>query len=97
VLALLANRTLRWPRTIELAADGRFVLPGSPWPLLLMWTIFGLRYAVAVTLVFHPAWAHTDAMAIGVPALYGLLSGLFAARAWRVLQSAGWPGSVQAA
>lgn len=96
-LALLANHALRWPRTIEMAADGRFVLRGSPWPLLLMWTLFGLRYAVAVTLVFHPAWAHAGAMAIGVAALYGALSGLFTARAWRVLQSARWPGSVQAA
>jgi len=97
VLALWANRALRWPRTIELAADGRFVLPGSPWPLLLMWTIFGLRYAAAVTLVFHPAWAHGEVMAVGLPALYGALSGLFAARAWRVLQSARWPGQIQAA
>ena len=97
LLALLANRWLRWPRTIAVAPDGRFVLRGRPWPLLLMWMIFGLRYAVAVTLVFHPGWAHTDAMAIGVAALYGALSGLFAARAWRVLQSARWPGAVQAA
>jgi hypothetical protein len=96
-LALLANRALRWPRTVELTPDGRFVLPGSPWPLLLMWTLFGLRYAVAVTLVFHPAWAHEGAMAVGVAALYGALSGLFTARAWRVLQSARAPVSVQAA
>jgi len=96
-LALLANRALRWPRSIEVGADSRFVLRGSPWPLLLMWTLFGLRYAVAVTLVFHPAWARDGALAIGVTALYGTLSGLFAARAWRVLQSARWPGSMQAA
>ncbi|HEY6355433.1 MAG TPA: DUF6622 family protein [Burkholderiaceae bacterium] len=96
-LALLANRALRWPRTVEVAPDGRFVLHGSPWPLLLMWTLFGLRYAVAVTLVFHPAWAHEGAMAVGVAALYGALSGLFTARAWRVLQSASPPVSVQAA
>lgn len=96
-VALLANRSLRWPRTMELAADGRFVLGGSPWPLLVLWTIFMLRYAVAVTLVFHPAWAHDSALVIGVAALYGALSGLFTARAWRVLQSARWPGSVLAA
>ena len=96
-LALLANRALRWPRTVELTPDGRFVLRGSPWPLLLMWALFGLRYAVAVTLVFHPAWAHDGAMAVGVAALYGAQSGLFTARAWRVLQSARSPVSVQAA
>ena len=54
-LALLVNRALRWPRTVRAGADGSFVLRGSPWPLLLMWAIFRLRYAVAVTLVFHPA------------------------------------------
>jgi hypothetical protein len=96
-LALLANRALRWPRTVELTPDGRFVLRGSPWPLLLMWALFGLRYAVAVTLVFHPAWAHEAAIAVGVAALYGALSGLFTARVWRVLQSARSPVSVQAA
>ncbi len=66
-----------------MAADGRFVLRGSPWPLLLMWTIFAMRYAVAVTLVFHPPGPHEGAMAVGVAALYGALSGLFTARAWR--------------
>jgi uncharacterized protein DUF6622 len=96
-LAVWANRFLRWPRTIDVAADGRFVLPGSAWPLVLMWAIFALRYAVAVTLVFHPALRHDSALAIGVTALYGALSGLFTARAWRVLQSARWPASVQAA
>jgi hypothetical protein len=96
-LALLANRALRWPRTVEVAADGRLVLRGSPFPLLLMWTLFGMRYAVAVTLVFHPAWAREGAMAVGVAGLYGMLSGLFTARAWRVLQSASSPVSVQAA
>jgi len=96
-LALLANRALRWPRTIEPAADGRFTLRGSPWPLLLMWTLFVLRYAVAVTLVFHPALARDGTMAIGVAALYGTLSGLFTARAWRVLQSAQRMPAVRAA
>jgi hypothetical protein len=68
--------------------DGRFGLRGSPWPLLLMWAIFGLRYAVAVQLVFHPALAQQTVLALAAPLLYGTLSGLFAARAWRVLQSA---------
>jgi len=96
-MALLANRALRWPRAFDVAADGGFVLPGSPWPLLLMWTLFVLRYAVAVTLVFDPTLVHDGAMTIGLAMLYGALSGLFAARAWRVLQSARSPASIQAA
>jgi hypothetical protein len=90
-LALAANRLLRWPRAIGLADDGRFVLQGSPWPLLLMWAVFGLRYAMAVQLVFEPAWAHATGFAIAAALLYGTLSGLFAARAWRVLQSGRTP------
>jgi len=47
--------------------------------------------------VFHPSWAHEGAMVVGAAALYGALSGLFTARAWRVLQSARAPAAVQAA
>ena len=96
-LALLAGLALRSTRTPTMTADGRFVLAGSPLPLLLMWTLFGLRYAVAVTLVFHPAWAHSATMVVGVAALYGVLSGLFAARSWGVLQWARWPRAASAA
>ena len=74
---------------------GRFALKGSPWPLLLMWTIFGLRYAVAVKLVFEPALAQQAAWAIGARLVYGTVSGLFAARAWRVLPSARTPALAQ--
>ena len=96
-LALAVNQKLQWPRDVAVLGDGRFALKGSPWPLLLMWTIFGLRYAVAVTLVFQPTLAQQAAWAIGVPLAYGTLSGLFAARAWRVLQSARTPALVQPA
>ena len=96
-LALLAGQSLVQHRRVEIAADGRFVLAGSPWPLLLMWAVFALRYAVAVALVFHPELPHSVVASIGLAALYGALSGLFAARAWRVLQSARWPVTVQAA
>jgi hypothetical protein len=95
-LALAANRLLQWPRTIAVADDGRFVLPGSPGPLLLMWGVFALRYAVAVQLALHPALRHEPGFAIGAALLYGTLSGLFAARAWRVLQSARTPALVAA-
>jgi hypothetical protein len=95
-LALALNHKLQWPRVIGVAGNGRFALKGSPWPLLLMWTIFAMRYALAVKLVFQPALAQQAAWAIGAPLVYGLLSGLFSARAWRVLQSARTPPLVQA-
>jgi len=85
------------PKAIGLDADGRLVLPGSPWPLLLIWTVFGLRYALAVTQVMNPALTHLTGFAPAMALLYGLLSGLFAARAVGVLQSARWSGMPQAA
>jgi len=85
-LALLANRALQWPRAVRPDGDG-FVVAGSPWPLALMLAIFMLRYAVAVTLVFHPAWAADAGFSGAMALLYGSLSGLFAARAVRILTS----------
>ena len=96
-LAFALNRLLRWPRDVQLGADGTFLLRGSMWPLLLMWTIFALRYATTVTLVLHPALLRDPAMGAGFAAVYGVLSGLFAARAWRVLQSARPAVALQAA
>jgi len=95
-LAFAINHKLQWPRAVKVVGDGRFALQGSPWPLLLMWTIFLLRYALAIKLVFQPALAQQVAWAIGAPLVYGTLSGLFAARAWRVLQSARTPELVRA-
>jgi hypothetical protein len=96
-LALALNQKLQWPRDVTVVADGRFALKGSPWPLLLMWTLFATRYALAVKLVLQPALAQQPEWAIGAPLVYGTLSGLFAARAWRVLQSARMPSLVQTA
>jgi uncharacterized membrane protein len=78
-------------------ADGRFILPGSVAPLALMWTVFSLRYVVAVSFALDPALAHQPLVGLGAAALSGALSGLFAARSLRVLQSAGWPAALQAA
>jgi hypothetical protein len=96
-LAFALNHKLQWPRKVNVVANGRFALPGGPWPLLLMWTIFMLRYALAVKLVFQPALAQQAAWAIGAPLVYGTLSGLFAARAWRVLQRGSAPARLQTA
>jgi hypothetical protein len=96
-LAFALNTRLQWPRRVTVLGENRFALQGSPWPLLLMWTIFMLRYALAIKLVFQPALAQQTAWAIGAPLVYGTLSGLFAARAWRVLQSARPPALAQAA
>jgi hypothetical protein len=87
-LAVAANRRLQWPRRPRPDGAGGFAIEGSPWPLLLMLLIFSLRYAVAVTLVFHPGWAADPAFGGSLALAYGALSGLFAARALRILGSA---------
>lgn len=87
-LALFANRWLRWPRKVHADAAGGFALRGSPWPLVAMLAVFTLRYAVAVTLVFHHEWASHAGFSLGIALLYGALSGLFTARALRILASA---------
>jgi len=84
--AWLANRALRWPRDVGSDGDA-FVVAGSPWPLALMLAIFALRYAVAVSLVFHPEWRADPVFAASLALLYGALSGMFTARAVRILTS----------
>jgi len=66
------------------AAARRFFLPGSWVPLALMMAIFGTKYAVGVTLAFHPEWARQAGFATGISTAYGLFSGVFAGRALRL-------------
>jgi hypothetical protein len=86
-LAVTANRVLQWPRHAR--PDGRadFAVPGSVWPLALMMAIFVLRYIGTVSLAFHPDWAHDAAFSLGLGLACGTLSGMFTARALRVLGS----------
>ena len=70
----------------------QFALPGSVVPLVLIMGIFCTKYAVGVTLVFHPELAQHEAFALVVSGLYGVFSGIFAARAlrlWRLTQPRG--------
>ena len=87
-LAIAANRWLRWPREVRPTADGGFALRASPWPLIVMMTVFSLRYAVAVALAFHHDWAAHAGFSLPIALVYGVVSGLFAARALRILKSA---------
>jgi len=86
-LAVASNRVLAWPRDASPDGHGRFMVAGSVWPLVLMLAIFGLRYVGAVTLVFHRDWAADPLFSLGMALAYGALSGLFTARALRILGS----------
>ncbi|HMC15731.1 MAG TPA: DUF6622 family protein [Albitalea sp.] len=86
-LAVAANRLLQWPRGARPDGRGNFAVPGSVWPLMLMMAIFGLRYVGSVTLAFQPGWSHDAVFSLGLALSYGTLSGMFTARALRVLGS----------
>lgn len=86
-LAFVANGRLRWPRDARSEGPGRYALEGSVWPLVIMLTVFAMRYSVAVTLAFHREWAHEPLFSLGAALAYGALSGLFAARAVRILRT----------
>lgn len=65
--------------------NGQLRVPGSVWPLVSMWAVFGIRYVSAVVLVMHPGWAHGSTFSLVMPMVYGAASGLFASRCLRTL------------
>lgn len=67
-------------------ADAKqFTVPGSWMPLGLMMGIFFFKYAVAVVHATSPGVLGTATAVVAVAGAYGLFSGMFAARALRVL------------
>lgn len=70
------------------AATRSFELPGSWLPLALILAVFLMKYGIGVQLAMAPTLARDAGFAFTVTALYGLLSGLFAARTLRVLRLA---------
>lgn len=66
----------------------RFTVPGSWLPLALFMTIFACKFAVGMTTAMAPELLDSLSAAIGISALYGLLSGILNARAWRLLKLA---------
>jgi hypothetical protein len=83
--ALLLNRALKQPAGARWsAATGTFHVPGSWVPLILMMAVFFARYALAVSLVMTPGLVHSAGFATAAGLGFGLLSGIFLARALRV-------------
>jgi hypothetical protein len=80
--ALLLNSAWKQPAGARWsAATGTFHVPGSWLPLALMMAVFFARYAVAVGLAMAPGLAHSTGFAIATSFVFGLLGGLFLARA----------------
>jgi len=63
-----------------------FSVPGSWLPLALFMTIFACKFAVGMTTAMAPELLDSLSAAVGISALYGLLSGILNARAWRLLK-----------
>ena len=70
------------------AATRSFAVPGSVVPLLLMLSIFMTKYIVGVELALQPAAVRDAAFVLPVGLLYGAFSGIFMARAARLLRLA---------
>lgn len=98
---LLAGAAAGWllvlPRQVQALSPRRFAIGGSLVPLVLLMAVFFMRYAINVALAIRPALAQQLEFATAAAALYGAPAGLLAARAWRVLASAGRKPALQAA
>ncbi|MCX7173220.1 MAG: tat pathway signal sequence [Proteobacteria bacterium] len=82
LLAMAANSRLRRPAGVSYsAADRRYLMPGSWFPLGLMMAIFCTRYAVSASLAIVPSLREVPLFAGAVGLMYGLLSGILLARA----------------
>ena len=90
-IAAAALLGLRLPRPAAarwLADEARLFLPGSWLPLLLIVTIFSLRYAAGVGQGLHPEWRAMASVQWPLALVFGALSGIFLGRALGLLQLA---------
>ncbi|SDQ96688.1 hypothetical protein SAMN05428982_2671 [Pseudoxanthomonas sp. CF385] len=86
-VAVVASASVRAPsrRAAYDASTKQFTVPGSWVPLALMMGIFFFKYAVAVVHATNPGVLGTTTAVVVVAGTYGLFSGMFMARALRVL------------
>ena len=68
------------------SATQRFTLPGSWMPLALFMAIFACKFVVGMLSAVAPEHIRSLPAAIGISALYGLLSGIVIARVWCFLK-----------
>jgi hypothetical protein len=88
-LAAVTVIGVRWFRDDRVsydAATARFQLPGSWMPLVVILAIFFAKYAFAVLRGFNAEVLTNAGFVAAVAAIFGLLSGYFAARAANLLR-----------
>nr|WP_298125680.1 DUF6622 family protein [uncultured Pseudoxanthomonas sp.] len=98
-VAVVAISLVRAPsrRASYDASTKQFTVPGSWVPLALMMGIFFFKYAVAVIHAMKPGVLDTTTAVFVVAGVYGFFSGLFMARALRMLggDEAAAPGGAE--
>jgi hypothetical protein len=82
-LALMTQRPLPASTRYD-AASRRFHVAGTAVPLALMTGIFLTKFTVGVLLAIRPELGHQATFEIGISALYGAFTGIFAGRAIRL-------------
>lgn len=83
-VAVVVLRPAADPAT-TLRGEGRYLVAGSLWPLMLILCIFCIRYATNVTLIIDPSWRQDVALQAGSGMLSGAFAGIFLGRAFAVL------------
>lgn len=89
VIAVGVGVTLAAPRGVTFSAETQsYCVPGSWLPLVFMMTIFFIKYVVGVILARQLPVVSETAFVGSVSLCYGLLSGIFLARAIVIWRSA---------
>lgn len=83
-LGFVANRSLDLPRRVQANADGSFTIGGSVAPLVVLVSIFLVRYATNVALAIQPALSNDPVTAALVAVAYGSTAGLLVARSRKI-------------
>lgn len=86
--AVVGHALLRDRRVTYDAAARQFHIPGSWVPLAVIMAIFFAKYVYAVMGAMNAAVISTPLFVVGLSAVYGVLSGYFAARAWNLVRLA---------
>lgn len=82
-VTLAANRPQKMNASYDKALQA-FHVAGSSVPLVVMMSIFALKFFVGVSMAMHTSMAVSDAFPIVISLLYGGLSGIFAGRAFQL-------------
>jgi hypothetical protein len=84
-LVFIVNQPLKPNEQVTFSpATKKFSVPGSWLPLCLMMAIFIAKYVVAILLGYNSTLKQSMAFIFSVSFVYGFLSSIFFARAWRV-------------